>query len=103
MTLPGTEFTADVYELEGQWNPTPWVSATSQLQYDNQSEQVGLFARLRWIVTPGSDLYLVYTQNWLHCMDGIDEEECSPLAIANRDFVTLSRGGSVKLSYTYRF
>ena len=66
-------------------------------------EQVGLFARLRWIVTPGSDLYLVYTQNWLHCMDGIDKEECSPLAIANRDFVTLSRGGSVKLSYTYRF
>jgi hypothetical protein len=103
VTLPGTEFTADVYELEGQWNPTPWVSATSQVQFDNQSEQLGLFARLRWIVTPGSDLFLVYTQNWLHCVAGIDEDECSPAAMANRDFVTLSRGGSVKLSYTYRF
>ena len=41
-------------------NPSPWVSITNQLQYDDQSELVGLFARLRWIVKPGNDVYFVY-------------------------------------------
>lgn len=94
VTLPQGSFTADLYELEGQWNPSPWVSATSQFQYDNQTEIVGLFTRLRWIVTPGSDLYLVYTQNWRNVGTGL---------LDNPDLITLSRGGSVKVSYTYRF
>src|SRR5690606_31510644 len=51
--LPQGDFSANVYELEVDWNASPWVSATSQLQYDNQSELVGLFTRVRWIVTPG--------------------------------------------------
>ncbi|MEX2466655.1 MAG: DUF5916 domain-containing protein [Gemmatimonadota bacterium] len=94
VTLPQGSFTADVYEIEGQWNPSPWVSTTTQFQYDNQSDIVGLFARLRWIVTPGSDMYLVYTHNWRNLGLGLLE---------NPDLVTLSRGASVKLSYTYRF
>lgn len=94
VTLPQGSFTADVYELEGEWNPSPWVSTTTQLQYDDQTELVGLFARLRWIVTPGSDLFLVYTQNWQNFGAGL---------LDNPDLVTLSRGASVKLSYTYRF
>ena len=95
VSLPGGDFTANVYELEGQWNPSPWVSWTGQLQYDNDSELVGLFARLRWIITPGNDLFLVYTHNWQNLDAGI----LSP----DRRLVTLSRGGSVKLNYTYRF
>jgi hypothetical protein len=70
------------------------VSATTQFQYDNQTEIVGLFTRLRWIVTPGSDLYLVYTQNWRNVGAGL---------LDNPDLIMLSRGGSVKVSYTYRF
>jgi hypothetical protein len=45
-------------------------------------------SRLRWIITPGSDLYLVYNHNWL--------EQDSRL-------VTRQRTGTVKLSYTHRF
>jgi hypothetical protein len=94
VSLPQGDFTADVYEVEGQWNPSPWVSATTQVQYDNDSEIVGLFARLRWIVQPGNDVFLVYTHNWQNFGAGILE---------NRDLTTLSRGASVKLNYTYRF
>jgi Domain of unknown function (DUF5916) len=94
VSLPQGHFTANVYELETQWNPTPWVSATSQLQYDDVSQLVGLFARLRWIVKPGNDIYLVYTHNWQNLGAGI---------LDNPDFITLSRGASVKLNYTYRF
>ena len=100
--LPQGDFTADLYELEGQWNPTPWVSFTNQVQYDEQSEIVGLFARLRWIVKPGNDIYLVYTHNWqntlLDPVDGFD-----PLDRQQRQLVRLSRGASIKASYTYRF
>ena len=44
--------------------------------------------------TGGSDLFLVLTQNWQNLGDGLFD--------ANRDFLILSRGVSVKLNYTYR-
>ncbi|NNF13371.1 MAG: carbohydrate binding family 9 domain-containing protein [Gemmatimonadetes bacterium] len=93
--LSSGSFTASLYEVSGDWNPSPWVSLTNQVQYDDQSEVVGLFARLRWIVKPGNDVYLVYSHNWQYT---------SLLASPNdRELVTLSRGGSVKVNYTYRF
>jgi len=94
VTLPQGDFVADVYEIEGQWNPTPWVSAMTQVQFDDVSELVGLFARLRWIVKPGNDIYFVYTHNWQNLSAGI---------LDNPDLITLSRGGAIKANYTYRF
>ena len=103
VSLPDGDFNADVYEVEGQWNPSPWVSSTTQFQYDSQSEILGFFGRVRWIVTPGSDLYLVFTNNWQRCPASLGEGVCALEARTSREFVTLSRGASVKLSYTYRF
>ena len=94
VTLPRGDFTADVYEVEGEWNANQWVSVTNQVRYDNDSEIVGLFARMRWIVRPGNDVFLVYTHNW---------RNLGPDILNDRDLVTLSRGGAVKASYTYRF
>ena len=94
VTLPRGDFTADVYEVEGEWNANQWISVTNQVRYDNDSEIVGLFARMRWIVRPGNDLFLVYTHNWRNL--GAD-------ILSDRDLITLSRGGAVKASYTYRF
>ena len=94
VTLPQGQFDADLYEVEGQWNPTPWVSATAQLQYDDVSDIAGLFARVRWIVKPGNDIYFVYTHNWQNLGGGI---------LDNPDLITLSRGGAIKANYTYRF
>lgn len=93
--MPSGSFTASLYEVSGDWNPSPWVSITNQLQYDDQSELVGLFARLRWIVKPGNDVYVVYSHNWQYV---------DLLASPNeRQLVTLSRGASFKVNYTYRF
>ena len=95
VVMPDGSFTASLYEVGGDWTPSPWVSFTNQLQYDDQSELVGLFARLRWIVKPGNDVYLVYSHNWQYI---------SLLASPNeRELVTLSRGASFKVNYTYRF
>lgn len=94
VSLPAGDFQANVYGLEGQWTPTPWVGFTNQLQYDDVSEVVGLFLRLRWIVRPGNDVYLVYTHNWQNLGGGILEDP---------QLRTLSNGGSIKVNYTYRF
>ncbi len=58
------DFQTHLLRFEGNVDLTPNLAITSQLQYDNLSERLGLFARLRWILEPGSDLYLVYTHNW---------------------------------------
>ena len=87
--LPTGSFDATVFRFEGEWHKSPDTSFLTQLQYDNVSRVVGLFSRLRWIVRPGSEVFLVFTQNW----------EDGP----TRGLFTLERGGTVKATYTHRF
>jgi hypothetical protein len=42
----------------------PDVSWNTRLQYDNQTEDLGLNSRVRWTYRPGSDIYLVANQGW---------------------------------------
>ena len=92
--LPQGSFDANLYEVETDWSPSQWISATGQLRYDDQTQLVGLFARLRWILKPGNDLFLVYSHNWQNLGLNI---------LDDRNLITLSRGGSVKMNYVYRF
>jgi hypothetical protein len=95
VTLPRGDFVTDLLRLGGGWDVNPWVSMIGNVQYDNVTRIVGLFGRLRWTVRPGSDLYLVYTHNWQNLGAGLLDRD--------RDLITLSRGGSMKLSYAVRF
>ena len=90
--LPEGNFTVDLTRFEAAWDINPWASVSGNIQYDTQTEIIGLFARARWIVKPGNDLFLVYTNNWRN-LGG---------SVLDRNFETLSRGGSVKVNYTYR-
>ena len=92
VNLPEGSFDVDLTRLEAAWDISPWASISGNIQYDTQSEIVGLFARARWILRPGNDLYVVYTNNWQNL----------GASVFDRDFLTLSRGGSVKVNYTYR-
>jgi len=92
VNLPQGNFEVDLTRLEAAWDVNPWASMSGNIQYDTQSGVVGLFARARWIMRPGNDLYVVYTNNWQNL----------GTSVFDRDFLTLSRGGSVKLNYTYR-
>jgi hypothetical protein len=97
VSLSGGDFTTNRYRFEGSFDPSPWIGFTSQVQYDNVSEVLGLFTRLRWILTPGNDVFLVYTHNWQDFDGDLIENP------HERGFRTLSRGATVKLNYTYRF
>jgi hypothetical protein len=86
--LPTDTFATTVFRLGSGWHMSPWMSLTGNLQYDDVSEVVGLYSRFRWIVRPGSDIFLVYTHNWQNVVGGFD---------------TLQRGATTKVSYTHRF
>jgi hypothetical protein len=92
--LPEGDFSTNLMNLDLNLQMSPWTSFTSNLQYDDVSKIVGLFARFRWIIRPGSDLFLVYTHNWLN-MDG---------GLLDRfSLTTISRGATTKVNYTHRF
>ena len=91
--LPDGDFTTNLVRLEGGWHLSPWASLTGDVQYDDGSELVGLFAKFRWIIRPGNDLFFVYTHNWDNLGDRLQ----------SFDFATRSRGASTKLNYTHRF
>lgn len=82
-------FTTDLIRFQANLDFTTNLFLTANIQYDNLSNLIGMNNRLRWIITPGSDLYLVYNHNWLEGED-------------NR-FRTLQRSGNFKISYTHRF
>ena len=73
--------------------PTPRTAFYSNMQYDDISNLLGLFAKLQYTVRPGSDLYIVYTHNWLSLSE----------RILDRELQTVSRISSLKLNYTHRF
>lgn len=93
--LPQGNFDTNLLRLSWAWNLSPWTSFTGNVQYDDLSNVVGLYARLRWIIQPGNDVFLVWSNNWLY------DNDDDPLS--NNRFTTLSSGGAVKVNYTFRF
>ncbi len=91
--LPEGAFETNLTRLSGSWDASPLTSLTANVQYDDVSRVLGVFARARWIVRAGNDIFLVYTHNWRSLSD----------ALFDREMETLSRGGAFKLNYTYRF
>jgi hypothetical protein len=93
ISLPDGDFTTNLGQLSGGWQFTPWTALTGNIQYDDGSEVVGLFARFRWIIRPGNELFFVYTHNW----DNLGGR------LQDFDLATRSRGATTKLNYTHRF
>ncbi len=81
-------FETDLFQFEGSYDFTPDLSISSIVQYDNLSKQFGMNNRLRWIITPGSDVYLVFNHNWLRHAG---------------EYRLLDRASVLKANYTHRF
>ena len=87
--LPGdTEFTTNLFVFRSNVDLTPDIAFTQILQYDDVSDLVGFYNRFRWTLTPGSDLFLVYTRNWID---------------TGTRLVPIESQAAVKLNYTHRF
>ena len=88
-SLFGRNFTSFVSEARVDVHLTPWLSILNFVQYDNESRNLGVQSRTRWIVEPGSDLFLVLTAGWLRDDDGVVRPD--------------TQSGAVKFVYTHRF
>jgi hypothetical protein len=60
------------------------------VQYDDVSKQLGWQARLRWQITPGNEIFLVYNRNW--------ERRWDPMS----RFVPMGEHGVFKIQLTIR-
>ncbi len=58
------DFTTQLVEAGVDWDFSPDLSWRNLVQYDNESDDLGLQSRLRWIRTPGQDLFLVALMGW---------------------------------------
>ena len=90
INLPEGDFTTRLYRLVGETQFNQYIAIVNNIQYDSQSDVLGWQSRFRWIMTPGNDLYVVYTHNWLD----------DPLLSR---FETLDKRFASKILYTYRF
>ena len=86
--LSGGDFNASVASARVNIAFSPRVSWNSTIQYDNISNTLGFNSRLRWIVKPGSDIFLVANR-------GFDVEDGR--------FQSLSTDLTLKVGWTYRF
>ena len=93
VSLSAGGFDTNLYRLTLGVYPTPRTAFYSNLQYDDISNMLGLFAKLRHTIRPGSDIYLVYTHNWQSYGEGL----------LDFDLGTVSRVSSLKINYTHRF
>lgn len=60
--LPEGTFVQRVYQIRATYAFSPDLTLATDTQYDSESRDVGINARLRWTIEPGNDLYLVWTQ-----------------------------------------
>lgn len=82
------DFQTNLLRFIGNYDISPFISFSLNVQYDDLSEVVGLNSRFRYTITPGSDLFLVYNHNWIDWEDR---------------YRTTSNTAILKATYTHRF
>ena len=61
--LPEGDFATTVIGGRVRYNASPNVSINSLVQYDTESHTIGSNSRLRWIITPTAELFVIYNHN----------------------------------------
>ncbi len=69
--LPQGSFKENVYQLKADISFSPDLGLMNYVQYDDVSRTLGANIRFRWQLSPGNEIYLVYTKNWERLWDPI--------------------------------
>ena len=89
--LPQGNFVARIWALRADYAFSPFFTVANFIQYDNESRNLGWQSRLRWILKPGNDLFLVFNQGW-------EQNERGGF-----NFCTAGTRLTGKVQYTFRF
>lgn len=85
--LSAGSFQTQISRLRARFSLTPDLSWNTFVQWDNESENIGINSRLRWIPTPGHEMFLVVNETLNENRDSLVQ-----------DFQNLA----FKISYTLR-
>ena len=55
-----------------EYNISPDITWNTLVQYENQSENIGINSRFRWIIEPGREIFLTLNQGLIY--DGANDE-----------------------------
>jgi len=89
LSLDEGDFNTSLVLFRFDYAFTPFLSLANFVQYDSESENIGLQSRFRWILKPGNELFVVLNHAW-------QENELDRFESAQTRF-------RVKLNYTFRF
>ncbi len=67
--LPQGDFTQRLLQWKTLYAFSPDLVVSAFTQYDSESRDLGLNARMRWTIRPGRDLFLVWNRNWQRTLD----------------------------------
>lgn len=84
-------FVARVYSLRANYSVSPYLTFFNLVQFDNESRDLGWQSRVRWIIKPGNEVFLVFNQGWLQDEHG------------GVNFRSRRTGVAGKMQYTFRF
>ena len=88
VNLKEGNFKTNLIRILGDFDFSPFISFSSNVQYDDISKEIGMNNRFKYTLTPGSDIYFVYNHNWIG-----DKGK----------YKTTSMLGATKITYTQRF
>jgi hypothetical protein len=88
--MPQGNFSQNVYQLKADFFLSPDIGFMNYIQYDDISDSLGWNARLRWQITPGNEIYLVYNKNWLRSFDPVSR------------FLPMGERGVIKITLSIR-
>ena len=89
--LPEGNFAARILTWQVNYTPSPFLSFSNLIQYDNLTGNLGWQSRARWILRPGNDFFFVFGQGWIQNPD------------AGYRFTAQETKVSTKFQYTFRF
>ncbi|HET6628423.1 MAG TPA: DUF5916 domain-containing protein [Woeseiaceae bacterium] len=58
--LPQGDFIIRLTQLEAAWSFTPDLALSTFVQHDSLTDELGVNARLQWIIQPGRELFVVF-------------------------------------------
>lgn len=87
VTIPTGEFTADISSMRLTWAFSPKMTTTAFVQHNSLNDQIVTNVRFNFIHRPGSDLFLVFSDDRVNLMD---------------EWVTEDRGLLMKLTWLMR-
>jgi len=71
-SLPQGDFVQRLLQAKTFYSFSPDLLASAFVQYDSESRDLGLNARLHWTFQPGRDLFVVWNRNWKRALSESD-------------------------------